>query len=188
MVFQHLHILHLVGLDVLAGQCVLAAEQVGTFDVELVDGLALILNLPRRRDRQARHFGDNVGNAAVLFLHKCSHAVSKRVATSPYFFGFHLHFFQHKGIVLQHNILSLLKVVQRNTPFCIANHAKHQVFSGFGLWQFDGECAVFVGVAKGNGPVVAGSQRYRHAFKGDALVVNHPSAYCLCRGVKTKHH
>ena len=79
MVLVDLHAGDAVGGDVTRGQTVTALQHIEPLDVELVDGLSLILDQAVRADSDAGQFAEDVLHVAVGFGDEGGHVVGDRV-------------------------------------------------------------------------------------------------------------
>ena len=68
MVLIHLHTFDFIRRQILTGLCVFSAKQIHTLDIELIDGLTLILYCSVRLYLKSRHLGYHIGYRAVLPL------------------------------------------------------------------------------------------------------------------------
>ena len=114
MILQHLHFLHLVGRQVLAGQRILASHQIHSLDVELVDGFALILNGPAGLHLQPRHLADDIGDGPVLRLLEATHRVGQCISAFLDAFRRDGNFFQLEASGLHPDLLAVLELPCRN--------------------------------------------------------------------------
>ena len=68
VVLIHLHTFDFIRRQILTGLCVFSAKQIHTLDIELIDGLTLILYCAVRLYLKSRHLGYHIGYRAVLPL------------------------------------------------------------------------------------------------------------------------
>ena len=80
VVLHHLDAGHVLRGDVVRSQRVAAVEHVHPLDVELVDRFAVVADLTRLFDLDARHLAQHVGNRAVLRFGEARDVVAHRVA------------------------------------------------------------------------------------------------------------
>ncbi len=80
MVLHYLDCSHIIMAYTVGGYAVLAAEQVGAFDVELVDVLTLILYLAALCYINSRHTFQHIAYGAVLLLGETADIIRYRVA------------------------------------------------------------------------------------------------------------
>ena len=78
-------------IDSVGGYAVFAAKQVGTFDIKLVDVLALILYFAGFLHVDAGHAFEHIAYRTVLLLGETSHIVGYGVALFAYAVGLHCH-------------------------------------------------------------------------------------------------
>ena len=94
MVFEHLHTGDVVGIDVVCGDAVASLQQVHFFDVEALDGFAVVLDAAAVGHFDAGHPSQDVANDAVALLLVRRHAVVDGVALLIYLLGAHAHLLQ----------------------------------------------------------------------------------------------
>ena len=140
MMLQHLHILHFVRRDVVAGHGILPAHQVEPLDVESVDGFALILNAAVRLHLQSRHLGNDVGNGAVLGLLEVGYGISQRISPLGNAFGLCHHFPKLEGRFRQYDVLPVPESGHRQGDGLVAHEADGQVVGS--RQAFQGEMPV----------------------------------------------
>ena len=83
MVLHYFNSSDILVADAIRSDAVLAAKQVGTFDVELVDILALILYLAAFRHVNTGHTFQHIANGAVLRLCETTDIVTYSIAVLP---------------------------------------------------------------------------------------------------------
>lgn len=88
VVFEDLDGLDFVGFDVVAGDFVLASHHVESFDVEFVDGFALVFDGAVGAYFEAWHFFDYVCYAAVVDVFEVGYGVGQGVAVLGDSLGF----------------------------------------------------------------------------------------------------
>ena len=79
MVLHYLYTIYVLVGDAVGGDAVLSSQQVFAFDVELVDGCALVRNLPIIRHLYAGQLLQDVPDGAVAFFREACHVVDNRV-------------------------------------------------------------------------------------------------------------
>ena len=110
MILQHLHFLHLVGRQILAGQRILASHQIHPLDVKLVDGFALVLNGPAGLHLQPRHLADDIGDGPILRLLEATHRVGQCISAFLDAFRRDGNFFQLEASGLHPDLLAILEL------------------------------------------------------------------------------
>lgn len=78
MIFHHLDRTHIVMIDAVGGYAIFTAEKVGAFDIELVDVLALILNLAVFGNIDAGHSLQHIAYGAILLLGEAAYIICNR--------------------------------------------------------------------------------------------------------------
>ena len=126
MMLQHLHVLHLVRRDVVAGHGILPAHQVEALNIEGIDGLALILDAAVGLHLQTGHLADDVSYGAVLRLLEAGHGIRQGVSPLGNAFRFGHHFPKLESRFRQHDVLSFPKIFHRYGECLITDKADGQ--------------------------------------------------------------
>ena len=110
VIFEHTHRLHIAGLDVARGQSVVASQQVAPFDVEAVDGLALVTDFAICRNVDARDAAYDVFDVAVGLSRERRDAIGEGVTPLVHIVRLHRHFAKGLCALAELHVLSLRAV------------------------------------------------------------------------------
>ena len=110
MIFEHTHRLHIAGLDVACGQSVVASQQVAPFDVEAVDGLALVTDFAICPNVDARDAAYDVFDVAVGLSRERRDAIGEGVTPLVHIVRLHRHFAKGLCALAELHVLSLRAV------------------------------------------------------------------------------
>ena len=126
MILHHLHATHVGGVDVVRGDAITPAEHVFSFDIELVDGGAIVADGAALLYFNARHFLQHIGQRMVVRGGKAGDDVGDRVAALVNAGGADDDLLQRRGLLPEGDGVGRLTGYDREGVRGVAHHGKVQ--------------------------------------------------------------
>ena len=154
MILQHLYAFDFLCGKILVGDAVLAPHEVKSFDVELVDGHALIADGTAFRDFQSRHLFDDIGDASVLPLFEGVDGVGEGVTHGSYLGSFDLYFLQLEFSRFHGDGHAIFHVRKRDVECFITHVPYHYLLRLDRVWDDQVKLTIAICYGKTDGMVV----------------------------------
>ena len=126
MIGHHLYRTDILLMDIVGGDGIAAAEHIMSFDIKLVDCLAVIFDFSLIRHLHSRHLLQDISQTLVVGIGKACHIVGDGIASLPDAWSLHHNILQLCSLLRQEHMINSSILRQRNGFHSISHHREMQ--------------------------------------------------------------